>query len=267
MSTTSKYINISIKQQEQIEIVRSTKEASLVCNSIKPYSHSHFARYINPLKTTCFPLEYAYYLLGNVKNKTVIDLGCGSGENSVLLASRYAKVLATDISESLIELAKQRLEINGIKKPVDFYCASAYELPFDDDSVDVVFGIAILHHLELVPIAKEVKRVLRKGGRAIFQEPVRNSKMIKFLRSLIPYQAPDVSPCERPLTNSELSEFSNGFSNYHQKNFSLPFINLAQVLPIPKSLLFFLYNCDGILLKYLSSLNFYASIKVIELIK
>lgn len=263
MSTTSEYI----KQQEQIEIARSAKEASLVRNSIKPYPNSHFARYLNTLETTCFPLEYAYYLLGNVKGKTVVDLGCGSGENSVLLASRGAKVLAIDISESLIELAKQRLQVNGIKEQVDFYCASAYELPFDDESIDVVFGIAILHHLELAPIAKEVKRVLRKGGRGIFQEPVRNSRMIKFLRNLIPYQAPDISPCERPLTDRELVEFSDGFSYYHLKAFSLPFINLAQVLHTPKNILFSLYHFDGMLLKYLSPLNFYASIRTFELIK
>lgn len=262
MSTISKYI-----EQEQVEITRSEKEASLVRNCIKPYSHSHFARYLNPLENTDFPLEYAYYLLGNVKGKTVVDLGCGSGENSVLLTLRGAKVLAIDISESLIELANHRLEINGIKEPVDFYCASAYELPFDDESIDVIFGIAILHHLELAPLAKEVKRVLRKGGRAIFQEPVRNSLMVKFLRNLIPYQAPDVSPFERPLTDRELAEFADDFSSYHYRAFSLPFINLAQFLPIPKSFLFFLYHCDGMLLKYLSLLNFYASIRVIELIK
>ena len=43
-----------------------------------------------------------------------------------------------------------------------------------DASVDVVFGIAILHHLDLPQAAREVWRILKPGGRAIFQEPVRN---------------------------------------------------------------------------------------------
>ena len=49
-------------------------------------------------------------------------------------------------------------------------------MPFPDDSIDVVFGIAILHHLDLDLVSREVRRVLKPGGRAIFQEPVRNSR-------------------------------------------------------------------------------------------
>ena len=70
---------------------------------------------------------------------------------------------------------------------------------------------AILHHLDLDTVSREVHRVLRRGGRAIFQEPVRNSKWVERLRTVVPYQADDVSPFERPLTDAELQNFARHF--------------------------------------------------------
>jgi hypothetical protein len=89
--------------------------------------------------------------------------------------------------------------------------------------------------LELEESSKEVLRVLKKGGRAIFQEPVRNSKFVKFVRNLIPYEQPDISPFERPLTDAELRNFAKDFSAYNSRAFSLPFVNLLDVLPVPKT--------------------------------
>ena len=55
-----------------------------------------------------------------------------------------------DLSASLIELAKKRLEINGVNGDIRFMAGSAHNVPLPDESVDLVFGIAILHHLDLV---------------------------------------------------------------------------------------------------------------------
>jgi ubiquinone/menaquinone biosynthesis C-methylase UbiE len=77
-------------------------------------------------------------------------------------------VWALDISEDLIRLAQRRLAVNGRAGTAQFIVASAHELPFPDASIDVVFGIAILHHLDLKLVSREVLRVLRPGGRAIF---------------------------------------------------------------------------------------------------
>ena len=47
-------------------------------------------------------------LFGDVRGKTVLDYGCGAGENTVLAASRGAKVIGVDISPELIELARKK---------------------------------------------------------------------------------------------------------------------------------------------------------------
>lgn len=256
-----------IRRWEQVEIERSASEAEHTTSASLLENDSNLARYLNPPQYTCYPLEYSYYLLGDVNGKAVLDFGCGSGQNSLLMARRGAKVFAMDISESLLQLAHRRLIVNGIDSGVHFFTGSAHDIALATESVDIVFGIAILHHLELPMVASEVKRVLRKGGRAIFQEPVRNSKMIRLVRGLIPYQSPDVSPYERPLTDEELKDFASGFSRYRSRAFMLPYLNLVEVLPGADRFIRPLYRMDGAILKTIPALGYYASVRVIEIVK
>lgn len=258
---------VSIKELEQVEIGRSIIEAQNTNKSRLLTSESNINRYMNPPADTCFPLEYAFHLLGDVRGKSVLEFGCGSGENTVLLARRGAKVCALDISEALIRVAKKRLTVNGVSGGVKFCVASAYEIPLPDESIDVVFGMAILHHLELEPAAREVYRVLRKGGKAIFKEPIRNSKLLGWVRGLIPYRSPDVSPFERPLTDSEMESFAVGYSRYHSKAFMLPSVRLAGLLPVLRNHTDSLIRLDGAILNRFPSLGYYGTIRVAEMIK
>jgi SAM-dependent methyltransferase len=254
-----------IREWERAEIVRSDEEAAQMNGSLLRDSEANIRRYLDPPANTCYPLEYAFHLLGDVRGQTVLDFGCGSGENCHLLARRGAHVWAMDISASLVQKARQRLALNGGSPNVRFLVASAHEIPLAAGSVDIVFGIAVLHHLDLASAAREIKRVLRPGGRAIFQEPVRNSELIKFLRGLIPYRRQDLSPYERTLTEAELREFGAGFTRYRSRGFGLPHINLGQVLPGIRDRMHPLYRLDGRILRRFPALEFYTGIRVIEM--
>lgn len=255
-----------LERRERAEVERSAAEAShfdagtLLARDV--------ARYLNPPADTCYPLEYSFHLLGDVRGLTLLEYGCGDGENTVALAKRGAgRVLALDISPDLVEIARRRLEANGVTSGVEFVVGSAHDVPLPDESVDVVFGIAILHHLDLRLAAREVRRVLRKGGRAIFQEPVRSSPLLRAARRLIPYQAPDVSPFERPLTDRELERFAEGYSSYRAKSFLLPSTNVLNLLPGLRRHSARWYRWDAAVLRRIPALNYYASIRVVEMIK
>jgi SAM-dependent methyltransferase len=157
--------------------------------------------------------------------------------------------------------------VSGRAGGATFIAGSAHDMPFPDQSIDVVFGIAILHHLDLDLVSREVRRVLKPGGRAIFQEPVRNSAVIRFLRSLIPYRAPDISPYERPLTDAELQRFATGFSSASVRAFGLPHVQIGPLLPIVRQYWRTLYAWDRRLLDWMPALERYASIRVISLTK
>lgn len=251
---------------EQAERERSAHEATQFADSLA--SPRNVTRYHSPPADTVHPLEYAFYLLGNVKGKTILEYGCGDGVNTVLLANRGANVISLDLSPELIDIAKQRLDVHGIHTGVKFIVGSAHNVPLPDESVDVVFGIAILHHLDLALSAAEVRRLLKKHGFAIFQEPVRNSAVLRQARKLIPYESPDVSPFERPLTDRELREFAADYSDYHSKGFTLPTSALLNLLPgirrytAERSL-----KWDSNLLNRFPSLNYYAPVKVIRMTK
>ena len=253
---------------ERAEISRSRVEAQLTRQHTSGRLNKRTReRYEHPPADTVFPLEYAYHLLGDVRGKRVVDFGCGSGANSVHIARRGATLAGLDISESLIALARERLAANDVQPTARFVAGSAHDLPFQSNSVDVVFGIAILHHLDLRLVAPEVHRILKPGGRAIFQEPVRNSAVLRFVRSLIPYRAPDISPFERPLTDSELATFGQSFSTMRVRAFTLPFVPLAMLIPRVRRNPDWWYALDGRLLRRLPFVAHYAGIRVLELTK
>jgi ubiquinone/menaquinone biosynthesis C-methylase UbiE len=252
---------------ERAEIARSSVEATLTPDVALRVSPKNLARYEHPPAATPYPLEYAYHLLGDVRGRRIVDFGCGSGANAVQLANRGAHVWAVDISEDLIRLGQRRLAVNGRAGGAQFIVGSAHDLPLPDASVDVVFGIAILHHLDLRLVSQEVHRVLRPGGRAIFQEPVRNSAVVRFLRSLIPYRAPDISPYERPLTDAELRTFARPFASFQSRAFALPFVRLAEIVPRLKRYVDGAHRVDAALLGRLPFLRRYAGIRVIQVTK
>lgn len=257
-----------LDEWERAEQVRSAYDASRAQEADALATPRNVTRYLAPPADTVHPLEYAFYLLGDVRGKTILEYGCGDGSNTVLLARRGARVISLDLSPELIGVARARLRVHGIDSGVSFVVGSAHNVPLPDDSVDVVFGIAILHHLDLALSGEEVRRILRKGGIAIFQEPVRNSWLLKMGRRLIPYRSPDVSPYERPLTDRELRRFAAGYASYVSRPFTLPTSALAGFLPVirryaaARSL-----QWDAALLRKFPLLGHYSSVKVLKLTK
>jgi ubiquinone/menaquinone biosynthesis C-methylase UbiE len=252
---------------EHAEVERSAREASETKIEELRLGPDEIARYLNAPADAYFPLEYSFYLLGDVRGKVVLDYGSGSGEDTLLLAARGAHVVSMDLSESLIRLAQRRLQVNNISGNVKFLTGSGHNIPLRDESVDVVFGIAILHHLDLALASAEVHRVLRVGGRAIFQEPIRNSALVRGIRKFVPYRGEDVSPYERPLTDKELSEFAKNFVVARERAFYLPHTRLAQILPISRKIVHRFLRTDAKAMSTFPSLMYYAGIKVLELLK
>jgi SAM-dependent methyltransferase len=95
-------------------------------------------QYLDPPPDTPFPLRYAFYLLGDVRGRTVLDFGCGSGENVAPLLARGARVIGLDLSKDLIELARKRLAITKQDRECRLVVGSAFEVPLPDGAVDAV---------------------------------------------------------------------------------------------------------------------------------
>ncbi len=93
---------------------------------------------------------------------TVLDLGCGNGRLYEVFKDMSIQYVGADNSPSLIEEAKKKWPEN------EFVVADALDLPFEDGKFDIVFMVAILHHLpseELrLKVLENIKRVLKDDG-------------------------------------------------------------------------------------------------------
>lgn len=99
----------------------------------------------------------------------VLDLACGLGETSRMHKGLFpqAEIVGVDMDEKLLDYAKE-LGDQGI----DFQQADATALPFPDDYFDLVFTRFLLMHVpDPLAVLKEMKRVCKKGGIILAQEP------------------------------------------------------------------------------------------------
>ena len=103
--------------------------------------------------------------LPDLGGKRVFCIGCGSGEEILLLRSRGASsIYAIDVSEALLEIARAG------HPDVEFAMRSMEERqPFDDGTFDFVYSSLTLHYaVDWSGILREVARLLRPGGRMLF---------------------------------------------------------------------------------------------------
>jgi ubiquinone/menaquinone biosynthesis C-methylase UbiE len=219
-----------LAERNRAEIERSATEAMKF--ALEPLGRSQIDRYLNPPADTPYHLEYAFHLLGDVRGKTVLDLGCGKGGNIIPLLERGARVIGIDISPDLIAIAQKRLRDANLE--ASLMAGDAYETGLPDESVDAIFCIGLIHHLDIKLVRDEMWRVLRKGGVIILREPVRFSKGYAWLCSFLPARE-DVSEYEHPLTREELSIMTRPFRVKGTRYFRLPFVPLVSRVTPSKS--------------------------------
>jgi len=148
---------------------------------------------------------YAYQLLETLNSKVVLDIGCGLGYNSILFAKQGAYVYGIDISPKMIEKAKELADNYGVGKRTHFIVMNAEALEFADETFDIVYGHSILHHLDLGKVRTEIYRVLKKGGKGVFLEPLRHNLFINLFRKLTPHRR---TPTEKPLKIKDILFFA-----------------------------------------------------------
>lgn len=116
----------------------------------------------------------ADYLIPHVQSTDrILDVGCGPGTITCDFASLASKghVIGVDYSDHVIEQARSEAKTRGLAN-VDFQTGTAHELPFNDDTFDVVHCHAVLVHLPRAAAAiKEMRRVCKPGGYVAAREP------------------------------------------------------------------------------------------------
>lgn len=123
---------------EETEKERYTKQAKIL-------SYANFERY---------------------KDKRVLEVGCGIGEDAIQFARHGAIYTGVDLTERAVEITKERFAIFG--EAGEIIKLNAEELPFPDNYFDYVYSFGVIHHSPHPEnIVSEIYRVLKPGGSII----------------------------------------------------------------------------------------------------
>jgi ubiquinone/menaquinone biosynthesis C-methylase UbiE len=119
-----------------------------------------------------------------LKNEVILDIGCGSGLQTMLLGKKVKKIIGIDISEKAINLAK--LQSRYVKGMIDseFICLELEKNRFKNEYFDKIFSVCVIEHIaNYKELLQEAYRILKKNGQMIFSvdtlETIKEKKMIE----------------------------------------------------------------------------------------
>jgi 2-polyprenyl-3-methyl-5-hydroxy-6-metoxy-1,4-benzoquinol methylase len=172
--------------------------------NLRPLDAAVIDRYRKP--GMLFPKEYCLRLVGDLRGKRILDVGCGEGEDSVLLAKLGAIVTGFDVSPGAIRVAQRRAELDGVADRVSFVCSPLDQAMLPPREFDVIWFNCILHHVldELDSVMHRILASAKPGATLLCIEPISLSKTLRKIRFLVPVHT-EVTPGERPLENRDLA--------------------------------------------------------------
>ena len=104
-------------------------------------------------------------LLPMEKDKSILDLGCGTGLEleELFQMNPYAKVTGIDLTEAMLETLKAKFP----DKDITTVCGSYFEVPFGEEVFDAAVSVESLHHFtkeQKIPLYKKLNKALKPGG-------------------------------------------------------------------------------------------------------
>jgi len=131
----------------------------------------------------------------------ILDVGCGTGFLSLILAELGHEVVGIDLSEGMLSKARKKAEENGYD--ILFKLGDAENLPFDDDSFDAVVNRHLLWTLPNPDKAiMEWGRVIKNGGKVVAMDGKwRKNSLNESLRTIFRYLAVAIHEKRNPFQN------------------------------------------------------------------
>lgn len=118
-------------------------------------------------------LRFFDRIVGDWRDKSVLDLGCGGGFMAEAMAEKGARVTGLDPARDALAAARRHAEQAGLE--IDYREGQGEALPFDDGAFDIVLSCDALEHVEdLEKVLDEVARVVKPNGLFLFDTINRN---------------------------------------------------------------------------------------------
>ena len=161
------------------------------------------------------------------------------------------------------EIEAARLWLEALGKPTDVSVVPGNHDAYVPGAFDRVWGNAVLHHLDLDVAGRELRRVLRPGGVAVFCEPWGENPLLGWARRRLPYPGKERTPDEEPLRAHHVRTLRRFFPRLTVRGFQL--LSMARrVLPRGR-LVAGLDWCDDMLLTRVPALQQFCRYVVLQL--
>ena len=97
-----------------------------------------------------------------IDEQRILELACGTGRFSVMLAERGADITGLDISPAMLSQARRKSRASSVRDHIEFLRGDAGRLPFPDDTFDTVFAVRFFHLADTpAQFLSEMQRVAR----------------------------------------------------------------------------------------------------------
>ena len=116
--------------------------------------------------------------------ENVLEIGCGTGAFTRLLASRAHRVIALDLSPQMIRLAKSK---SANCKNIEYLLGDVMQLSLPAEEYDCIVSIATLHHLPLTQALLKMKDALKPNGVIIIHDLVADAGIVDRSMSAVAY--------------------------------------------------------------------------------
>ncbi|MDO8539554.1 MAG: class I SAM-dependent methyltransferase [Opitutaceae bacterium] len=134
--------------------------------------------------------------LGDLRGKSLLDLGCGLGEASVYFALLGARVTATDVSAGMCTATRTLAAANGVE--LETHVSAAEDLRLGDRQFDVIYTGNTLHHVDIAQTMDRLLPHLRADGVFVSWDPVAYNPLINVYRRIaMKVRTPDEHPLRR----------------------------------------------------------------------
>lgn len=118
--------------------------------------------------------------LETIDGKRLLVCSSGTGIHAVRAAKQGAETYAFDISGTAVENTRMMAAYNGVQ--VQAAVMDFQNLSYRDSFFDILYGSAILHHVDCATVGEEILRVLKPGGIAFFRENSDRNPILRILR-------------------------------------------------------------------------------------
>jgi len=150
--------------------------------------------------------------------KLALDIGCGSGTQSICLMEQGFAVVSVDLSFEATKIARANVAQTG--SPLMVLNADVEHLPFSNSSIDACVCSLFLHHFtKLDGVAAELQRVVRPGGVVIANDANAHNPFVYLFFNVVHkiHPLPWLTPNQRAIGSGEIKEVFRryGFGDFH----------------------------------------------------